>query len=256
MRRLLIACLLAGSANAAVSWRTIQTGVEYATIDTLHIVRVDPARAKVDVALSSELAVPPRTAAEWCRTAKLAVAINAGMFQTDHRSNVGYLRHGKHLNHRRWNSYRSALAIHPSDVTLPPALWVDLDRSKPMEMLAKYDIVVQNLRLIADNRRNVWAKSEKQWSEAALAIDSRGRLLFLFTRAPYAMHRFNELLLSLPLDVTQAMHLEGGPEASLSIHVPGIDLDLAGSYETGFLQDDSNQVQWPIPNVIGVVRER
>jgi uncharacterized protein YigE (DUF2233 family) len=102
VRLALIVCLLAGSANAAVSWRAIQTGVEYATIGTLHVVRVDPARAKVQVALSSELGVAPRTAAEWCRTRKLAVAINAGMFQTDHRSNVGYLRHGKHVNHRRW----------------------------------------------------------------------------------------------------------------------------------------------------------
>ena len=45
----------------------------------------------------------------------------------------------------------------------------------------------------------------------------------------------NAMLLALPLGVVAAMHLEGGPEASLSIHAPGIDLDLAGSYETGFL---------------------
>jgi hypothetical protein len=51
------------------------------------------------------------------------------------------------------------------------------------------------------------------------------------------------------------MHLEGGPEASLSIHVPGLDLDLCGSYETGFLEDESNKEQWPLPNVIGVLRE-
>jgi hypothetical protein len=70
------------------------------------------------------------------------------------------------------------------------------------------------------------------------------------------MHEFNELLLSLPLDVRQAMHLEGGPEASLSIHVPGIDLDLCGSYETGFRLDDGNRDQWPIPNVLGIERER
>jgi hypothetical protein len=51
------------------------------------------------------------------------------------------------------------------------------------------------------------------------------------------------------------MHLEGGPEVSLSIHVPGLDLDLAGSYETRFRPDDSNRHQWPLPNVLGVLRE-
>ncbi len=29
--------------------------------------------------------------------------------------------------------------------------------------------------------------------------------------------------------IQQALHLEGGPEASLSIHTPALDLDLAGS---------------------------
>ncbi|MFL6246152.1 MAG: hypothetical protein ACJ74H_09015 [Thermoanaerobaculia bacterium] len=66
------------------------------------------------------------------------------------------------------------------------------------------------------------------------------------------MHDFNRRLLALPLDIRQAMHLEGGPEASLSIHVPGID--LCGSYETGFLEDESNREQWPLPNVLGVLR--
>jgi hypothetical protein len=76
--------------------------------------------------------------------------------------------------------------------------------------------------------------------------------LFIFSRAPYTMRDFNILLLSLPLDIEGAMHLEGGPEASLSIHVAGLDLDLCGSYETGFVEDESNVVQWPIPNVLGV----
>jgi len=111
--RVLVVLLFALSANAA-TWRTLQRGVEYATFDSLHVVRVDPAVAKVQVALSSELHVPPQTAAQWCRTANLAVAINLGMFQSDHRSNVGYMRHGKHLNNRRWNSYRSVLAVNPS----------------------------------------------------------------------------------------------------------------------------------------------
>jgi phosphodiester glycosidase len=158
------------------------------------------------------------------------------------------------VNNPRWNSYRSVVAIHSSKASLPSALWLDFKKSKPDARLAEYDIVVQNLRLISKDRKNVWSRSNKQWSEAALAVDSRGRLLFLFSRAPWVMRDFNDLLLSLPLDIAGAMHVEGGPEASLSIHVPGLDLDLSGSYETSFFPDDSNAQQWPIPNVLGVVR--
>jgi uncharacterized protein YigE (DUF2233 family) len=257
----MLCCEGTRAAAPQLSWRTLQPGTELAIISAdagpLYVVRVDAGRAKMGVALASEKKSTARTAAEWCRQARLAVAINAGMFQTDQRSNVGYLRHGQHLNNKRWNAYRSVLAVNPKGKSLPAVLWVDRETSQTDPRLADYDIVVQNLRLIARSGKNVWSPSVKRWSEAALAVDSQGRLLFLFSRAPYAMRDFNAMLLRLPLDVVAAMHLEGGPEASLSIHAPGIDLDLAGSYETGFLPDDSNDRQWPIPNVLGVfVAER
>jgi hypothetical protein len=77
---------------------------------------------------------------------------------------------------------------------------------------------------------------------------------FVFSRRPYCMHDFNAKLVALPLGITTAMHVEGGPEASLSIHGGGIDLDLNGSYETSFNENDDEQKPWPIPNVLGVAR--
>jgi uncharacterized protein YigE (DUF2233 family) len=263
MQILLIGLLLASRAGwspDAVRWKVLQPGVELAVVaqqasSTLYVVRVDPERAILQMALASEAGPGSRTAAEWSRKAGLSVAINAGMFQADQRSNVGYLRHGRHLNNARFNAYRSVLAVNPTEKSLPRTLWLDLDHDKPAASLARYDIVVQNLRLVAGNRKNVWAQSDKRWSEAALALDSQGRLLFLFSREPYSMREFNNRILELPLDITRAMHLEGGPEASLSIHAAGVDLDLCGSYETDFLPDDTNLRQWPIPNVLGVMRE-
>ena len=232
---------------AIPSWKSLQPGVEFATIGTLYVVRIDPQQATLDVALASEKS-RSRTAAAWSRDAGMSVVINLGMFQSDGRSNVGYLRHGSHANNPRFNGYRSVLAANPGMV------WVDLDQAKPD--FSKYNIVIQNLRLIAGKRKNVWAQTTRRWSEAAVAEDSRGRLLFLFSRAPYSMHDFNELLLKLPLDIQRAMHVEGGPEASLSIHAGGVDLDLAGSFETGFTENDANVRQWPIPNVLGVLAQR
>jgi hypothetical protein len=39
-----------------------------------------------------------------------------------------------------------------------------------------------------------------------------------------------------------------------SVHVPGLSLDLHGSHETGFVENDAVDRQWPIPNVVGVAR--
>ncbi|HWS73190.1 MAG TPA: phosphodiester glycosidase family protein [Thermoanaerobaculia bacterium] len=258
----LLVGLLAGGAApqqpTAISWRALQPGLELAIVagggGPLYVVRVDPTRAKLAAGLASKTG-RAQTAAEWCRTARFSVAINLGMYDADHRTHTGYLRDGAHVNNAKVNDYRSVLALRPSKSGLPPALWVDLASAALPPAIAPYELVVQNLRLIAGDRRNVWAPTNRSWSEAALAIDSKGRLLFLFSRAPYSMPEFNELLLRLPLDVRQAMHVEGGPEASLSIHAAGVDLDLCGSFETGFVEDESNRDQWPLPNVLGVLRE-
>ena len=69
------------------------------------------------------------------------------------------------------------------------------------------------------------------------------------------MQELNDKLLGLALGITAAMHVEGGPEASLSIHAGGVDLDLNGSYETGFNENDDEKAQWPIPNLLAVARK-
>ena len=99
--------------------------------------------------------------------------------------------------------------------------------------------------LIAGGRRNVWSPSHKRWSEAALAIDSQGRLLFLFS-APPTPCATSTPPPRAPLDIQQAIAPRRRPRSHLSIHVPAVDLDLCGSYETGFLEDESNKEQWPL----------
>jgi hypothetical protein len=192
-----------------------------------------------------------RTAGDWCRERKLAVAINMGMFRDDKRSNAGHAHASGHVNNARWNpKYNSALAFGAA----APAVMLDLDAPGAKERLAPYPTVIQNLRLIRGPGRNVWSEQDKRWSEAAVAVDRGGRVLFAFSRSPYTMRAFNQRLLALPLDITAAMHVEGGPEASLSIHAGGVDLDLNGSYETGFNENDDERAQWPIPNLLAVRR--
>jgi hypothetical protein len=247
---------------AADAWTSLLAGVEYRAIERfgdsavadrrLHVVRVDPRRAPLQLGMVSRDGGQARTAGEWCREARLAVAINAGMFNHDFRTHTGYLRAGTHRNSERWVSrYRSALVMGEGGAV---ASLLDLQAGSGADLLQHHEVVIQNLRLIAGPRRNGWKPSSRRWSEAALASDDRGRLLFLFARSPYPMHAFNRLILQLPLGIQRAQHMEGGPEASLSIHAAGIDLDLSGSYETGFNENDDNQRQWPLPNVLGVAR--
>jgi len=246
-------------------WQLLQPGVEYATFrivekpkhgdGVLHAVRIDPAVAKLDLFTATEHGMMKRTAGRWCKDLGLAVAINAGMYQQDHKTNVGYMRHKDTMNNPRWHpKYNSVLAFGPKKAGIPAALLADLN-STGKKVFVEYDSVIQNLRLLRGLGSNGWSQQPKKWSEAAIGIDKDGRILFLFSRSPLSMWEFNEKLKSLPLGIQRAMHAEGGPEASLSIHTGNVHLDLCGSYETGFNENDRNLRQWEIPNVIGVGKE-
>jgi hypothetical protein len=216
-------------------------------------VRIDPVRARLEVHLAGQEGGGARTAAQWARKFGLIAVINLGMFHAD-QNNVGYARKGDYVQSPRWiDAYKSALGLSPREKGLPAARMIDLDVSD--DRLDGYDVVVQNLRLLKAPAVNVWTRQKKRWSEAAIASDEDGRILFLFTRSPFSMWELNRKLAALPLRIHRAMHAEGGPEASLSVHAGGVDLDLAGSFETGFREDDDNPDQWPIPNVLGVVAE-
>jgi len=264
---LVFAGLGAGAAERSrVEWKELQPGVAYATIrlaekpaygdGLLHVVRVDPAVAPIRAHATSLDRAEASTAAEWARRKDLSVVINAGMFDvSDHRTHSGYFRIGDHTNSSRWvKSYKSALLVSGSGLP-PSARLVELDGGEVPE-LSESGVVAQNLRLIKSPGSNVWAENGRQWSEAAIAMTSGGAILFVFSRTPFTMHEFNAKLLALDLGVVSAMHAEGGPEASLSIHAGGVDLDLCGSYETGFVESDENQHQWTIPNVLGVERAK
>lgn len=244
-------------------WRTLAAGLSYTVIvldespswgdGKLHVVRIDPKLASLRAEMASEHDGRSRTAAAWCDDRDLAVAINMGMYQTDYSSNVGYARDGAHLNQPRLVSkYKSAIAFGAKKPGVPQAVMIDLDEPGAEARLDDYATVIQNLRLIKAPGKNVWSKQERRWSEAAIAMDRDGRILFLFARTPYPMWELNRSLLKLPLGIVRAMHVEGGPEASLSIHAGGLRLDLNGSFETGFVSDDAQAAQWPIPNVIGI----
>ncbi len=253
----------APAAQASEQWKLLVKGIEYGVFHInpppeigdwkIHIVRLDPAQAKLKLLLASEHDKKSRSTAKWCKDFNLVAAINAGMFREDYLTNVGYLRNGSYIQNKRWSSkYKSVLSFDPKKTGLPTAIIVDMEEPDAMKKLKDYNAVVQNLRLIKGNGINVWEKSDKRWSEAAVGMDNQGRILFLFCALPYPMWEFNEAVKSLGLGVTRLMHMEGGPTASLSIRSRDVNVDLAGSYETTVEPDETSSELSPIPNVIGV----
>jgi hypothetical protein len=259
----LLSCL---EADTSSGWQLLSPGMELqylavtrpnlTTGARLTVLRIDPHLWELELMGTSRTGeTSGHTAREWCEAQKLTAAINAGMFKTDGKTHVGFMRFREHLNNGRVNSYQSVAAFDARDPgSLAPFRIFDLDRPGVTlaSILKDYRSAVQNLRLIKRPGANQWSPQDRMWSEAALGEDSSGRVLLLFSRAPFSMHDLNQQLLSAGIGLVAAQHLEGGPEAQLYLRVGEMQLESFGSYETSFQENNSNAKPWPIPNVLGV----
>jgi hypothetical protein len=117
-----------------------------------------------------------------------------------------------------------------------------------------YGTLVQSIRMISCQRRNVWAPSDRRFSAAAIGVDTKGRVLFFHARTPWPVHDLVKALLDLPLDLAQAMYVEGGPEAQLFARGGKAELERVGTFEKGPRAADPGRA-WPVPNVIVAVRK-
>ncbi|MBW6502255.1 MAG: phosphodiester glycosidase family protein [Bacteroidales bacterium] len=247
-------------------WQLLAPGMEYRIImakqksiegdSRITVVRIDP--HQWDLVFTGRSLTGDRfgkTAREWSESNNLTAVTNAGMFDIDNSTHTGYLRYREHVNSRRLNNYKSLLAFDPKEGrSVPPFRIFDLDEPgiTIQSVLEDYSSVIQNLRLIKKPGINVWSKQDDFWSEAAIGEDKEGRILFIYSRSPFSMYQLNRELLESGIGIVAAQHLEGGPEAQLYLRTGEFEMELFGSYETSWLEDDSNPDPWPVPNVIGV----
>jgi len=237
--------------------RFIPTQKSFVGYSEILIIRIDPEIYSLRLLSASELNHSNLTVKQWCERYDLIGAINAGMFQTDYRSNVGYMKNFEHLNNPWVNpSYHSVAAFNPVNKNNSKFRIYDTDETNIQDVISRYHTVIQNLRLIKSPARNRWSQQNKKWSEAALGQDRDGNVLFIFSRSPYSMHDLNNILIQLPINIVNAQHLEGGPEASLYFKFNELEIEVMGSYETGFNENDFNDTFWNLPNVIGIEKKR
>jgi uncharacterized protein YigE (DUF2233 family) len=247
--------LAPSTASAAVAWRTLSPGLEHGQTEIastigdrqLHIVRIDGAHNRFVLLTASATNTAPRTARQWANENNLIAATNAGMFRAN-RLPVGFAKANGRVIQPTQSSDRSIFVFDDSSARL---LDTECDSFDP----SAHSNALQAIRMISCNGRNVWSQQPRIWSTACIAEDASGKILFLHARSPLSVHDFIDAIRALPLNLTRAMYLEGGPEATLFARgtAAAAAIERVGSYETGFNENDDNTIAWPLPNVIGVV---
>jgi phosphodiester glycosidase len=204
----------------------------------IDVVRIDLARYRLR-ALSE---VPGRTAPAWRDGFHLAAVINAGMFH-DTGAPVGLIAEGSDARGSDNPKMGGFLAWNPTGAAIVAGR--DCAGFDLAALRARYHTVVQSYRLLdCDGKAIAWA-DPKQYSAVAIGVDRAGRIAMIHARGAITMAELSRELADR--DLTGALFLEGGPEASLVAS----SLALLGSYETGFVENDGNDRWWVLPNVIG-----
>lgn len=217
------------------------------------VLKIDPKIYDFKLLIASELNETPLTPKQWAKKYGLTAAINAGMYQKDRRTNVGFMKNYSYVNNPRIaRSYKAILAFNRKSKDVPIVQIIDTECQDFNKLMNKYNTFLQNLRLINCDGKNVWKKQPNTWSMAVLATDKSGNVLMVFSPAAQPVYEFINVLLSLPVSINRAMYLEGGKETSLFVSTEKKQVELSGISSSFYVMSDP----WPIPNVIGIVKKK
>ncbi len=216
------------------------------------VVRADPATFALRVLSQATDDSTPRSALAWRDAFHLSAVINAGMFH-DSGKPVGMIVADGIVRSESNPKMSGYLAWDPITEADPPFTIAgrDCDGFDLDALRARYHSVVQSYRLLGCDGQAIPWKDPKQYSAAAIGLDRSGRIVFLHARAAVTMAELSAALATHGL--AGALFLEGGPEASLVARGSEAELSRVGSYETGFVENDSNVSYWTLPNVIALL---
>jgi uncharacterized protein YigE (DUF2233 family) len=246
-------------------WRMADEGLHVGEFDSpqkaeigdskITIVKIDPDYYDFKLLSASENNDSSLTVRQWAQKHNLIAAVNAGMYQQDYRTSVGYMKNFDHVNNPSFNKGNTIFVFNALDSTVKPAQIIDRTCQDFETIRQRYHSMVQSIRMINCHQENVWSQQPKKWSMVVLGADMEGNILFIFSRSPYSVHDFINILLQLPISIYNAMYLEGGAEATLYFSAGDIKLEKFGSFENAFVEYDEINNPWPVPNVLGIVKK-
>jgi len=247
---------------SGIDWIDVDKGLYFAKIDApiksdvgdskITILKINPSFYQFKLISSKELQTKNKTAKEWADREDLKAVINTSMFQLDFQTSVGYMKNFEYINNPILNKDNTILAFNRKVNDVPEIQIIDLKCQDWNVLKGQYHAFIQGIRMIDCNQQNRWIQQEKRFSIACIAVDKQGNILFILSRSPYSGHDLILNLQRLPLNIYNAMYLEGGPEASLYINHNGFEYGAMGSYEINFNENDENDFFWNLPNVIGI----
>jgi len=248
-------------------WTKINTGLYYAEFASLEkspigdskirVLKIDPKLYTFHLANAS---APGEgglmSVRKWSKKQNYLAAINASLYQADHKTSISLMKNNAHVNNPSMNKQKTIMAFGARKNGVPGATIFDRECDDISALKSKYFAYVQSIRMISCKGKNVWKLQKETYSTAAIGVDKQGNILFIHVRSPYATHKLINNLLHLPLDIRTAMYVEGGPQAQMYVNSSDKEYILLGRFRSANAGKAISYFGWPIPNVIGIRKRK
>ena len=240
------------------SWQIIDEGLFFSEFEfsqkseigdsKVTIIKIDPDHFDFGLYCESEYGSEQRNVKDWVEDFNLICGVNGGMYETDYLTGSGYLKNYDHINNPEFReNWNMCFVCNPKSDSLPEAQLVDIEEENVEEVISQYNSVLQSIRMLSADGRNVWSKQANKWSEVALGEDEAGNILIISCSSAYGMKDFISELLKLPINLKKMMHLEGNVQ-SLYFKYGDVRFERNGSSKVS----EDNKDFFSMPNAIGV----
>ena len=202
-------------------WIQLEAGLEFGSFPSpekspvgdnlIRILKIDPKRFQFRLLNASASPGSKRLSArQWVGQNGMVAAINASMYQADKLTSVSLMKTFGHVNNRWFSKDRALLVFDPKKKSLPKAQILDRDCQNVDQLRKLYHTIIQSIRMISCEGKNVWEQQNKKWSTAAIGMNRQGDILFIHVRSPFSTHDLIDNLMKLPIQLKRAMYVEGG----------------------------------------------
>ena len=228
-------------------------------VPELVMVKIDPERFRFSTYhYLDERLETPLTIKEWQRRTGAVVLLNAGLFRDDY-SYMGLLyKNGRSLGTKRHPLWQGLFVAEPQFTGLRKARVLDLAVDGFAEEHPAYREAAQSLMLLDRSGKPRVRQTGKRAHQTLIGEDRDGRIVFMKTTEPAALHEMAECLQDGIPSIYQVMAMDGGASSDLLIaaHIPVLETAMPSSGGTQSLQefvDGNSNRHIPLPSVIGVL---
>jgi len=206
------------------TWKTIDTGLSYTKVESVHVFQIDPKKFRLSVMTAKDLGEKDTTAAMIAKKSKAVLVVNGGFFSPEHKSLGLLMRDGKTINPIHPTSWWAVFQMNNEKASIVTPRYFNSNSNVEMALQVGPRLVVNGA--IPKLKPSLARRS-------GIGIKNNGNLIIAVSdNNQVSMENFAILFQKSEakggLECTDALNLDGGGSSQLYFNWNGFKLDVSG----------------------------